>query len=178
MSSSNFLSLRKVAKTTSTARRFFKAFRWLKHFEDIPDARKEKGAFVRRLLMFDIGANFIADISEDITTVGLHADIKNINRRQHRHRQTALEFYKRCNNLNDSQGKLTPICIIFRPCWNIMQIGVSWICWNLWDLYSVVLIWDLHNVFLDYWRPLQPLAGILKPLQSPTGMFEPFTTSC
>jgi len=59
----------KVAKTLSTARRFFKFCRWLKHFGDIADARAEKAVLVRRLMFFDIFANLSADISEDITSV-------------------------------------------------------------------------------------------------------------
>jgi hypothetical protein len=59
----------KVAKTISTARRFFKMCRWFKHFGDIADARAEKVGFVRRLMFLDILSNLSADISEDITSV-------------------------------------------------------------------------------------------------------------
>mmetsp|Transcript_41742 Transcript_41742/g.75790 ORF Transcript_41742/g.75790 Transcript_41742/m.75790 type:complete len:242 (-) Transcript_41742:58-783(-) len=58
-----------LAKNLSTARRFFKFFRWLKHFEDIKEARDEKNANVQGLLYADIACNLAADISEDITSL-------------------------------------------------------------------------------------------------------------
>lgn len=60
-----------LAKNLSTARRFFKFFRWLKHFEDIADARAEaeKSPAFSRLLYMDIACNLAADISEDFTSL-------------------------------------------------------------------------------------------------------------
>eukprot|EP00397_Hematodinium_sp_SG-2012_P054534 GEMP01065839.1.p1 GENE.GEMP01065839.1~~GEMP01065839.1.p1 ORF type:complete len:228 (+),score=51.02 GEMP01065839.1:160-843(+) len=56
-------------KRLSTARRFFKLLRWLKHFGDIPDAMNDPHPGVRRLLCADIACNFVADIAEDITSL-------------------------------------------------------------------------------------------------------------
>mmetsp|Transcript_26728 Transcript_26728/g.61559 ORF Transcript_26728/g.61559 Transcript_26728/m.61559 type:complete len:242 (-) Transcript_26728:29-754(-) len=58
-----------LAKNLSTARRFFKLLRWLKHFEDIKEAREEKSANVRGLLYADVACNLAADISEDVTSL-------------------------------------------------------------------------------------------------------------
>jgi len=58
-----------LAKSLSTARRFFKFFRWLKHFEDIAEAKAEKDRSFGRLLMLDVACNLVADISEDITSL-------------------------------------------------------------------------------------------------------------
>merc|ERR1711907_388027 len=58
-----------VAKTLSQARRCFKFFRWLKHFEDLPVARCESNTIVSGILMVDIMCNICADISEDICSL-------------------------------------------------------------------------------------------------------------
>eukprot|EP00746_Dinoflagellata_sp_MGD_P166336 gnl/MRDRNA2_/MRDRNA2_96153_c0_seq1.p1 gnl/MRDRNA2_/MRDRNA2_96153_c0~~gnl/MRDRNA2_/MRDRNA2_96153_c0_seq1.p1 ORF type:complete len:235 (-),score=58.33 gnl/MRDRNA2_/MRDRNA2_96153_c0_seq1:5-709(-) len=58
-----------LAKTLSTARRFFKFNRWLKHLEDVDEAKAEKAKQWRNLLMFDIVCNIGADIAEDITSL-------------------------------------------------------------------------------------------------------------
>lgn len=61
--------LEALSKNLSTARRFFKFFRWVKHFEDIADAREEKTPYFKRLLFLDIAANLAADLSEDFTSL-------------------------------------------------------------------------------------------------------------
>ncbi|CAE8700753.1 unnamed protein product, partial [Polarella glacialis] len=53
-----------LGKSLSTARRFFKFMRFMKHFEDIKDARAEKSPGFQKLLFLDIGCNLVADISE------------------------------------------------------------------------------------------------------------------
>jgi len=58
-----------LAKALSTARRFFKFLRWIKHFEDISDARAEKSPLMRRLLLLDVACNLAADIGEDVTSL-------------------------------------------------------------------------------------------------------------
>jgi hypothetical protein len=59
----------KCSKTVSITRRFFKFFRWFKHFEDIPAAKSEKNRIFAKLMFLDIANNFVADLSEDITSV-------------------------------------------------------------------------------------------------------------
>lgn len=61
--------LEALAKSLSVARRCFKLLRWIKHFDDIADARAEKSAPVRNLLLADVACNVVADISEDITSL-------------------------------------------------------------------------------------------------------------
>jgi len=58
-----------LAKSLSTARRFFKFFRWWKHFEDLAEARDDKCSNFRKLLYLDVACNLAADISEDITSL-------------------------------------------------------------------------------------------------------------
>mmetsp|Transcript_62088 Transcript_62088/g.134768 ORF Transcript_62088/g.134768 Transcript_62088/m.134768 type:complete len:254 (-) Transcript_62088:330-1091(-) len=58
-----------LSKALSTARRFFKLFRWMKHLEDIAEARAEGSLTFKRLLLLDVAANVVADISEDITSL-------------------------------------------------------------------------------------------------------------
>jgi len=58
-----------LAKNLSTARRFFKFMRWLKHFEDIAEAKTEKTSAFRQLLYVDVACNIVADISEDVTSL-------------------------------------------------------------------------------------------------------------
>ena len=58
-----------LSKALSTARRCFKFMRFMKHFEDIEDARAEKDAGFRRLLYVDIVCNVAADVSEDFTSL-------------------------------------------------------------------------------------------------------------
>ena len=57
--------LRALSKTTSIARRFFKFCRWVKHFEDLGEAREQKAPVMRALLYVRIFANFGADWAED-----------------------------------------------------------------------------------------------------------------
>ncbi|CAE7245214.1 petJ [Symbiodinium natans] len=58
-----------LSKNLSTARRFFKLFRFAKHLEDVAEAREEKSFLFRSLLFTDILANLVADISEDWTSL-------------------------------------------------------------------------------------------------------------
>jgi len=58
-----------LGKNLSTARRFFKFLRWFKHFDDIAEAQAEKSASFRGLLLMDVAANVVADVSEDITSL-------------------------------------------------------------------------------------------------------------
>lgn len=61
--------LKELSKTTSIARRFFKFFRWVKHFEDLAEAKEEESAFMRVLLYTRIAANFGADWAEDVCSL-------------------------------------------------------------------------------------------------------------
>ena len=61
--------LKDLSKTTSIARRFFKFCRWVKHFEDLAEAKEEKSAFMRALLYIRIAANFGADWAEDVCSL-------------------------------------------------------------------------------------------------------------
>eukprot|EP00930_Biecheleria_cincta_P042216 TRINITY_DN29037_c0_g1_i1.p1 TRINITY_DN29037_c0_g1~~TRINITY_DN29037_c0_g1_i1.p1 ORF type:complete len:246 (+),score=49.86 TRINITY_DN29037_c0_g1_i1:55-792(+) len=58
-----------LAKNLSTARRFFKLMRFMKHFEDIAEAREEKSPGFRSLLYLDVACNVVADVSEDFTSL-------------------------------------------------------------------------------------------------------------
>eukprot|EP00931_Biecheleriopsis_adriatica_P069302 TRINITY_DN43168_c0_g1_i1.p1 TRINITY_DN43168_c0_g1~~TRINITY_DN43168_c0_g1_i1.p1 ORF type:complete len:244 (-),score=73.28 TRINITY_DN43168_c0_g1_i1:4-735(-) len=58
-----------LGKGLSTARRFFKFMRFMKHFEDIAEAREEKNPAFRRLLLLDVACNVVADVSEDFTSL-------------------------------------------------------------------------------------------------------------
>eukprot|EP00434_Breviolum_minutum_P005570 symbB.v1.2.004913.t1/scaffold263.1/size248082/14 len=77
-----------LSKSLSTARRFFKLFRFMKHFEDLADAKEEKfgnpavyseicfqitldlrDPTFQKLLYLDVAANVVADISEDWTSL-------------------------------------------------------------------------------------------------------------
>lgn len=58
-----------LSKATSIARRFFKFFRWIKHFEDLEEAKEEKGLTMRSLLYLRIAANFGADWAEDVCSL-------------------------------------------------------------------------------------------------------------
>eukprot|EP00439_Symbiodinium_sp_Y106_P045049 s4994_g5.t1 len=58
-----------LSKSLSTARRFFKFFRFMKHFEDVAEAREEQNPTFRSLLFIDILANLVADISEDLQSL-------------------------------------------------------------------------------------------------------------
>jgi len=58
-----------LSKNLSTARRFFKLFRFMKHFEDLADAKEEKDPTFQKLLYLDVAANVVADISEDWTSL-------------------------------------------------------------------------------------------------------------
>lgn len=58
-----------LAKNLSAARRFFKLMRFMKHFEDIAEAREEKSSGFRSLLFLDVACNVVADVSEDFTSL-------------------------------------------------------------------------------------------------------------
>eukprot|EP00913_Durusdinium_trenchii_P031310 g29317.t1 len=55
-----------LSKSLSTTRRFFKFFRFMKHFEDLAEAKEEKNGFFQKLLYLDVAANVVADVSEDV----------------------------------------------------------------------------------------------------------------
>merc|ERR1711924_448629 len=57
------------SKTTSIARRFFKFCRWVKHFEDVAEAKETKDGMMRCLLYLRIAANFGADWAEDVCSL-------------------------------------------------------------------------------------------------------------
>lgn len=57
--------LKALSKSTSIARRFFKFGRWVKHFEDISEAKSQKSRVMRLFLCVRIAANFGADWAED-----------------------------------------------------------------------------------------------------------------
>ena len=62
--------LKTLSKSTSSlARRAFKFFRWVKHFEDLTEAHEQKSAVMRGLLYLRIGANFGADWAEDVCSL-------------------------------------------------------------------------------------------------------------
>eukprot|EP00966_Prymnesium_polylepis_P318833 7363622-Prymnesium_polylepis.1 len=51
-------ALKGLSKTTSIARRFFKFCRWVKHFEDLAEAKDEKDFVMRVQLFIRVAANF------------------------------------------------------------------------------------------------------------------------
>jgi len=61
--------LKTLSKSTSVARRFFKFFRWVKHFEDLAEAKAEEGRVMRGLLFLRVAANFGADWAEDVCSL-------------------------------------------------------------------------------------------------------------
>jgi len=61
--------MKTLSKTTSIARRFFKFCRWVKHFEDLAEAKEEKDLFMRGLLYLRVAANFGADWAEDVCSL-------------------------------------------------------------------------------------------------------------
>jgi len=61
--------LKTLAKTTSTARRFFKFARWIKHFDDYLAAKDEKDGTMRLLLYIRVAANLGADWAEDVCSL-------------------------------------------------------------------------------------------------------------
>ena len=61
--------LKDLSKTTSIARRFFKFCRWIKHFEDLAEAKEQQSVVMRSLLYFRIAANFGADWAEDVCSL-------------------------------------------------------------------------------------------------------------
>jgi len=61
--------LEQYAKNVSTSRRFFKFFRWLKHFEDLRAAHKQADSVLRMLLYLEFCTNVGADIAEDICSL-------------------------------------------------------------------------------------------------------------
>ena len=58
-----------LSKMTSIARRFFKFGRWVKHFEDLEEAKEQRNDVMRFLLYFRIVANFGADWAEDVCSL-------------------------------------------------------------------------------------------------------------
>eukprot|EP00927_Polykrikos_kofoidii_P049325 TRINITY_DN4339_c0_g1_i1.p1 TRINITY_DN4339_c0_g1~~TRINITY_DN4339_c0_g1_i1.p1 ORF type:complete len:401 (-),score=66.48 TRINITY_DN4339_c0_g1_i1:349-1551(-) len=58
-----------LAKNLSLARRFFKFFRWLKHFDDMSLARSESNLMFACLLCTSIVCNLVADVAEDICSL-------------------------------------------------------------------------------------------------------------
>jgi len=58
-----------LSKTTSIARRCFKFLRWVKHFEDLQEAREQKTGYMKFLLFFRVAANFGADWAEDVCSL-------------------------------------------------------------------------------------------------------------
>ena len=58
-----------LSKMTSVARRFFKFGRWVKHFEDLEEAKDQKSTVMRALLYLRIAANFGADWAEDVCSL-------------------------------------------------------------------------------------------------------------
>jgi hypothetical protein len=58
-------TLKALSKTTSVARRFFKFCRWIKHFEDLAEAKEQKSSTLTFVLYLRIAANFGADWAED-----------------------------------------------------------------------------------------------------------------
>jgi len=62
-------SLGVCAKNVSIARRFFKYGRWLKHFEDVKEAKKQKQLWMRALLYFEFWFNLGADLAEDLCSL-------------------------------------------------------------------------------------------------------------
>ncbi|CAJ1334282.1 unnamed protein product [Effrenium voratum] len=58
-----------LSKSLSTARRFFKFFRFIKHFEDLAEAGEEKDPTFQKMLYLDVAANVVADVSEDWTSL-------------------------------------------------------------------------------------------------------------
>lgn len=61
--------LKALSKLCSIARRFFKFFRWVKHFEDIAEAREQTSRVMSALLFLRIAANFGADWAEDVCSL-------------------------------------------------------------------------------------------------------------
>lgn len=62
-------ALKDLSKTTSIARRFFKFCRWVKHFNDVSEARDEKSHVMRSLLYIRLVANVGADWAEDVCSL-------------------------------------------------------------------------------------------------------------
>ena len=60
--------LKTLSKSTSIARRFFKFCRWVKHYEDVNEARSQSG-IMKLFLWVRIGANFGADWAEDVCSL-------------------------------------------------------------------------------------------------------------
>jgi len=58
-----------LSKTTSISRRCFKFLRWVKHFEDLQEARDQKAGTMKFLLFFRVAANFGADWAEDVCSL-------------------------------------------------------------------------------------------------------------
>jgi len=69
LSKENSKLLKQLSKTTSLARRCFKFFRWVKHFEDLAEAREQKTGYMQFLLFFRVAANFGADWAEDVCSL-------------------------------------------------------------------------------------------------------------
>jgi len=58
-----------LAANVSIARRFFKFFRWIRHFEDVQAASTEREWRLRNLMYVSFWANLGADIAEDICSL-------------------------------------------------------------------------------------------------------------
>ena len=69
LSSTMTKNCKQLSKATSIARRFFKFGRWIKHFEDLEEAREQLDGTLRFLLYFRIAANFGADWAEDVCSL-------------------------------------------------------------------------------------------------------------
>jgi len=61
--------LKSLSKQVSIARRCFKFLRWVKHFEDLAEAKEQKSPMMRFLLYVRIAANFGADWAEDVCSL-------------------------------------------------------------------------------------------------------------
>ncbi len=62
-------ALKSLSKSTSIARRFFKFCRWIKHFDDLKEAKTESNAVMRALLYLRVAANLGADWAEDVCSL-------------------------------------------------------------------------------------------------------------
>ena len=61
--------LNALSKSTSIARRYFKFCRWVKHFDDLKEAKNESNSILRALLYLRVAANLGADWAEDVCSL-------------------------------------------------------------------------------------------------------------
>lgn len=61
--------LNALSKLTSIARRYFKFCRWVKHFDDLKEAKNESNSILRALLYLRVAANLGADWAEDVCSL-------------------------------------------------------------------------------------------------------------